>query len=186
MSVLDAVIAAEEGGGPDLNPFKPEFGLYVWVTIAFIVVFYMLAKKVFPRLDETLADRERRIKKSLEDAETTKREAEKLLDDYKARVAQVREEANRIADEIREQAKASAREMISRTEAESREILTKAQAELSAEHDRTVGQLRNELAGWAVEIAGRIVQRELSPEVHRDLVDAFIREVAQQQEASRS
>ena len=65
----------------DLNPFKPEFGLYVWVSIAFLVVFVLLGKKVFPKLEETLADREHRIKASLEEAEDAKRQAEKLLEE---------------------------------------------------------------------------------------------------------
>lgn len=176
-----AALAAEEG--VDLNPFKPEFGLYVWVTIAFAVVLYFLAKKVFPKLEETLADREHRIKASLEEAEHTKQEAQKLLDDYKARVAQVREEANRQIEEARQTAESVRKDLVARAEAEAREILERAQQQLAGERDRVVAELERQLTFWSTQIASRIVERELSPESHRDLVEAFIREV--QAEGSR-
>lgn len=168
----------------DLNPFKPEPGLYIWATIAFLVVFFLLAKKVFPKLEETLADREQRIKGSLEEAEDTKRQAEKLLEDYKKRVSQVREEANHMVEEARRSAESVRKDMVSKAEAEAREIVDKAQRQLGSERDRVIGQMEQQLAQWSTQIAGRILEKELTPDVHRDLVEAFIREL--EQESRRS
>lgn len=173
MTIL--VAAAEKEG---FNPFRvSDLSLVFWVLIAFVVVLYMLAKRVFPRLQETLADREQRIKEDLEKAERTRQEAERILEDYKSRVAQAREEANRIADEIRETAQKSAKDMITKTEAEARLIFDKSQKEILAEKERTIGELQQQLAEWSAEIAGRIVRKELSPEAHRDLVESFIKDV---------
>lgn len=169
------LIAAEEGGGFD--PLSPEFGLPLWITLAFIVVFYFLAKKAFPKLDETLADRERRIKLDLEQAEETRREADKILEEYKSRISQAREESNRIIEETRASAESLRKDLIARAEAESREIVTKAQAQLESERDRAVGELQRQLAQWSADIAGRIIQKELNPDTHRDLVESFIRDV---------
>jgi F-type H+-transporting ATPase subunit b len=170
----------------DLNPFKPEFGLYVWVSIAFLVVFILLGKKVFPKLEETLADRERRIKESLEVAEDTKRQAEKLLEDYRARVSQVREEANKMIEESRKTAEALRKELLEKAEAEARGIVTKAQQQLAAERERVIGQLEQQLAQWSTEIATRIIGRELNSESHRDLIEAFVRDVERQSQGQRS
>ena len=181
------VLAAEPAGGPDLNPFKvSDFGLYIWVSIAFLVVFVLLGKKIFPKLEETLADRERRIKGSLEQAEDTKRQAEKLLEDYRARVAQVREEANRMVEESRKTADGLRKDLLEKAETEARGIVTKAQQQLSAERERVVNQLEQQLAQWSTEIASRIIGRELTPQAHRDLVDSFIRDIERQSEGQRS
>jgi F-type H+-transporting ATPase subunit b len=169
----------------DLNPFKPQFGLYVWVTLAFLIVFYVLASKVFPKLEETLAERERRIKGSLEAAEATKAEAEKLLAEYRAQVSQIREEAARITEEARASAEALRKDLLTKAESEAREVVTKAQEQLNAERDRVIGELQRQLATWSAEIAAKIVEREINPETHRDLVDSFIREI-QSKETSRS
>ncbi|HEY2666838.1 MAG TPA: F0F1 ATP synthase subunit B [Actinomycetota bacterium] len=161
----------------DLNPFKPQFGLYVWVTLAFLIVLYVLASKVFPRLEETLAERERRIKGNLEAAEATKAEAERLLAEYRAQVSSIREEAARITEEARAAGEALRKELMTKAEAEAREVVTKAQEQLNSERDRVIGELQRQLAAWSAEIAGKIVQREINPETHRDLVEAFIRDI---------
>lgn len=167
--------AAEEGG--TFNPLEPQWGLAVWVTLAFIVVFYFLAKKLFPRLEEGLADRERRIKGDLEKAEGTRQEAERVLEDYKSRIAQAREESNRIIDEARQAAESLKADLTKRAEGEARLIVDKAQKELSGEKDRAMAELQAQLAAWSTEIASLIVQKELTPESQRQLVDAFIRDV---------
>ena len=168
--------AAEESS---FNPLTPEFGLPFFVTIAFLAVLFLLAKKVFPKLEETLADREARIKEDLEEAERTKQEAEKVLEDYKARVSQAREEANRIVEEARQAAESVRADLIKRAEGESRLIVDKAQKELAGERDRAMGELQGQLAAWSTEIAKTIVQKELTTDGHRELVDAFIRDVQQ-------
>jgi F-type H+-transporting ATPase subunit b len=168
----------------NLNPFAPEYGLYIWVTLAFLIVFYILASKVFPRLDETLAERERRIKGELESAEAAKREAERLLEDYKSRVSSIREEAARITEEARAAAENLRKDLVSKAESEAREVVTRAQEQLNAERDRVIGELQRQLTSWSAEIASKIVGREIDPETHRDLVEAFIRDV--QKESSRS
>lgn len=166
--------AAEEG----FNPFRvSDFALVFWVLIAFVAVLYVLARKVFPQLEATLADRRRQIQEDLEKAEQTRKEADRILEDYKARVAQAREEANRVGDEIRGSAQTAAKEIIAKTEADSRLIIDKAQRELEREKERVVSELQQQLAQWSSEIAGRIVGKELSPEAHSDLVESFIKDV---------
>lgn len=173
--MLVGILAQEEG--VSLNPFSPEFGLYVWTLIAFVVVFYALAKRVFPKLQETLSDREQRIKGDLEQAEGTRQEAERVLEDYKSRIAQAREESNRIIDEARQAAESLKADLTKRAEGEARLIVDKAQKELSGEKDRAMAELQAQLAAWSTEIASLIVQKELTPESQRQLVDAFIRDV---------
>jgi F-type H+-transporting ATPase subunit b len=168
----------------DLNPFKPEFGLYIWVTLAFLVVFYVLASKVFPKLEETLAERERRIKGDLEAAEAARQDANRLLDEYKSRIESVREEAARLTEEARAAAENLRRDLVGRAETEAREVVERAQQQLAAERDRVIGELQRQLTSWSAEIAGKIIGREINPEAHRDLVEAFIRDV--QKESSRT
>lgn len=171
---MTLLIAAEK---VDLNPFNPEFGLYVWTLIAFAVVFFLLARRVFPRLQEGLADREHRIAEDLENAEKAKTEAEQALEEYKRRIAQAREESNSIVDEARKSAEAVRKDLIEKAEAESREIITRAQQQLDAERERTVGELKSQLAVWSSEIASRIIQKEINAETQTKLVEGFIKDL---------
>ncbi len=165
------MILAAEGG---FNPFNPETGLWVWTLIAFLAVLYFLAKKVFPKLQEGLADREQRIRADLEQAEETRKEAERLLEDYKARVAQARDESNHIIEEARLAADTVRKDLISRAEGDARLIVDKAQKQLAGESDRALAQLQTQLAQWSAAIASQIVEREVDAKTHQGLVDSFI------------
>lgn len=170
-----SILAKEEG----FNPFRvDDLSLVFWVLIAFVVVLYLLAKRVFPRLQETLADRERQVKEDLETAERTRQEAQQMLEEYKSKIAQAREEYNRIVEEARQSADALGKDLKTRAEAEARLIVDKTQRELAGEKERTITELQQQLAQWSAEIAGRILDKELSPEAHRDLVESFIRDVS--------
>lgn len=169
------LLAAEEGAS--LNPFEPEFGLIIWTLLAFLVVFFVLAKKVFPILDESLSDRERSIKEDLEKAEETRQEAERVLDDYKARIAQAREESNQLVEEARQSAEAARKELTAKAEAEAREIVERVQDQLSTERERTITELKQQLASWSTDIAGQILDKELDAKAHSELVEGFIQEI---------
>ena len=179
---MTLLAVAEEGGG--FNPFNPEFGLWFWTIIAFVVVFIALARRVFPKLQETLADRERRIKEDLERAEQTKNEAEAALEEYRQKINQAREESNRIVEEARRSADAVRRDLTEKAETEAREILNRAQQQLNAERERAVGELQHQLAGWSAEIASRIIQRELDAGTQAQLVDSFIDDLQNQSQPS--
>lgn len=171
-------LAAEEG--TSLNPFAPEFGLILWTLLAFLVVLFVLAKKVFPKLDESLSDRERSIKEDLEKAEATRHDAEQTLEDYKSRVAQAREESNQIIDEARQAADQVRKDLTAKAETDAREIVQRAQDQLRAERERAVSELQAQLASWSADIAGKILEKELSAESHRDLVENFIRDIQEE------
>lgn len=172
------IVAAEEGGG--FNPLAVETGLYVWTTIAFLVVLFFLAKKVFPKLEESLADREARIKEDLEQAEQAKAEAQALVEQHRAQLAAARDEASRIADDIRQQAEAAKKNTLAATEAENRKMMERAQADLAAERERTIKGLQGEIARMAVTVASKIVEKEIDPQSQRQLIDSFIRDLQQE------
>lgn len=167
------MILAKEGG---FNPLNVETGLYVWTTIAFLVVLYFLAKKVFPKLQEGLADREQRIRADLEQAEETRKEAERLLEDYKTRAAQLREEANRVVDEIRESGRAAAAHIKASAESDAQEIFARGITQLEEVSNRARSSLQGDVAAMAVDTISQILPKALTPEVQRELVEQFISE----------
>jgi F-type H+-transporting ATPase subunit b len=173
-----SLILAAEGG--KFNPLAPEPGLFIWTTIAFIAVLFLLAKKVFPKLQETLADREQKIKADLEQAEKTRAEADRVLEDYKARVAQAREETSRMIDEARQSADSVRKDLIAKAEEDARGIVERARKQLDTERDRALSELHSQLAEWSTAIAARIVDKQLDPQSHKDLVDQFIKQIEQE------
>ena len=102
MDVLSNILllAAAEGGGEKESGgsflVSPSLGLMIWTLLAFFVSMYILSKFAFPRISEALEKRANLIQESIDHAEQTRKEADELLDEYRARLKEAREQAEDI------------------------------------------------------------------------------------------
>jgi len=168
--------AESEGSGTDLLlPAAPEL---IWGLFAFIVLFLVMRKLVFPSLNATLEDRRSLIEGKLEEAdaklvemEEAKRAFEENLGDARGEAAAILEEAKSAAESTREAILESARE-------EAQRIIERANADANAERTRLLEELRGQVGALSVQLAERIVERELDASTHAGLVDEYIQRLA--------
>lgn len=160
------------------NPILPEVDEIIVGALAFLIIFVVLWRYAFPRLNEAMSNRTEKIQGDLEKAESERREAEQLLRRYEEQLQEARAESSRIIDEARKTAEQLRKDVQERAEEESRQIVARAQEEIRAERDRAFEQLRAQVGELSVVLASRVVGAELDPERHRALVDEYIDEVA--------
>src|SRR4051794_20728312 len=167
--------AAEEGGGNVLFPHIPEI---IVGTIAFALLCFVLMKFVFPRMETTFQARVEAIEGGIKRAEEAQAEANQLLEQYKAQLAEARGEAARIRDEARADAVGIRNEMLEQAREEADRIITAGRESLQAERSTIVRELRAEIGDLAVDLAGRIVGDSLADEARRHgTVERFIAEL---------
>lgn len=164
----------------DFTPVAPHVGELIAVAIFFTVLFFIVTKVALPKLNATLAAREQALAGQLTAAETTRGEADTVLAEYRAKLADAQAEGNRIIEEARRTAEAIATERRASAEAEAQALVTRAQSEIQAERDRAIGALRSELAGLSIDLASRVVGRSLDSEAQRSLVDSYIDQLTSQ------
>jgi F-type H+-transporting ATPase subunit b len=172
-----AVLLAQESD--QTNKFiLPATDELIWATIAFVILFVFLAKFVFPQIRKMFEQRTERIKGQLEAADRSKQEADQLLEQYRAQLADARAEVQRIIDEGKRTAEAVRQEMVSRAEQDAQEIVGRARADVAGERDRAVQELRTTVGELSLQLASRVIDRELtSSDAHRALVDRAIQEL---------
>jgi F-type H+-transporting ATPase subunit b len=146
--------------------------------IAFAIVFFAIVKFVMPRLREVLAERESQIQGNLEKADEAKRAAEAELAEYRAQLANAREESDRIIEEARKTADQVRKDIQAKAEEEAEATVARAQEEIRAERDRAFQDLRAQVGEIAVLLAGKVVEKELDPAAHERLIDEYIDQVA--------
>ena len=169
---------AEGGEEVHHNPILPEADELIFGTLAFLVVFVMLAKFAFPAMNKMLKQRTERIQGEMERAEKTRSEADQILADYQTQLSGAREESNRIIEEARRTAESLRRDLVSRAETDAQAIVARAQEEVRAERDRVFAELKRSVGELSVELAARVVGQELDKARHARLVDDYIDEVA--------
>lgn len=174
--IILAAEGGEEASGAEL--LLPDLPELIWGLVAFLILLFFMSKWVFPRANTMLDERRARIQGQLEQAEATRQEAEQLRTQYAEQLADARREADRIRDEAREDAERIRSERVAAAEDEAASIRTAAREEAQAERGRVIADLRSQVAAISVDLAGKIVQRELDADRHRDLVDRYINELS--------
>jgi F-type H+-transporting ATPase subunit b len=149
------------------NPIFPIWQEIVLGTIAFAVLCFVLMKYVFPRMEETFKARVDAIEGGIERAERAQAEANELLTQYKAQLAEARTEAARIRDEARADAEGIRQDVLLKAREESDRIIAAGRDALAGERGAIVRELRTEMGTLAVDLASKIVGESLADEARR-------------------
>ena len=173
---MNAYIAAEEHGGG--NILLPPVSEIIVGLVAFAVILFILAKFVFPRMEETFKARVDAIEGGIARAETAQAEANELLEQYRTQLAEARTEAARIRDEARADAEGIRQDVLAKAREEADRIIAAGQDNLLTQREQLIRELRSEIGTLAVDLAGRIVGESLADEARsRGTVERFIAEL---------
>jgi F-type H+-transporting ATPase subunit b len=162
------------------NPIVPSWPELIIGTVAFLIVFGVLAKILLPRIQQTLAERTDKIEGGLERAEEAQAEAQRVLERYRQQLADARHEAARLREEAKEQGAQIIAEMREQAQAEARRLTEAANAQIDAERQQALNSLRAEVGALATELASRIVGESLQDEARQSrVVDRFLDDLDQ-------
>jgi F-type H+-transporting ATPase subunit b len=193
MGILNSILlwAAEEGGHASEEPegidlILPAIDELIWGAVAFALVFFVLNKFAFPKLREAVEARQQQIQSDLEAADKAKQEAQQEKEQYQKQIADARGEANRIVEEARQQAESVRKDLVAKAEQEAQQIVTRAQEGIEAERSRALGDLKATITDLSIELAEKVVGRSLDAQSHKDLVDAYIRDVGSMPKGSNN
>jgi F-type H+-transporting ATPase subunit b len=159
------------------SPLKPENSELVWGSISFVLLLGIFFKWGYPAVTKSMKAREDRIRGDLEQAEGAKGEAENVLTEYRAQLADARAEAGRIIDEARQAADQVRRDLIARAEADATELRTRAQEDIRLAGERAMADLRGRVSDLAIELAEKVVERNLDRDTQIALIDNYINSV---------
>ncbi len=153
----------------------PDFGLFFWMLIAFLVVFVLLAKFGFPVITGMVEERKNFIDDSLRKAHEAQerlaniqQEGESILQEAREKQAQILKEAAESRDAIVEQAQQKAR-------AEGARLLDEARAAIEQEKKAAIADIRQQVATLSVDIAEKVLRQNLRDDKSQmDLIDRML------------
>ncbi|MCX8006562.1 MAG: F0F1 ATP synthase subunit B [Coriobacteriia bacterium] len=153
-------------------------GVELYVNLAaFVVLFVLLAKFAFPPITKMLDERAEKIRESLEKAEDTRIEAERLLEEYRQQMAEARAEAAKIIEQGRTVAENMKSEILAKAREEAEAEKAKALEAIKAERAAAVAELQAKVAELSVAVAGKILGEQLTPAEHEALIERYLAEV---------
>lgn len=145
--------------------------------VSFAVLFLVMWKFALPPITKMLDERAEKIKDSLEKAEETRVEAERLLNEYKEQLAEARLESSRVIEQGRKVAETMKDEIVAKANEERESILARAREEIQGEKRVALAELQASVAELSVAVAGRIIGSTLSASDHAALIEKYVAEV---------
>ena len=139
-----------------MSLITPDFGLFFWMTVVFIIVFTILKKKGFPVITAMVNERKAFIDASLQKAH----EANEKL-------ANIKKEGESILQEAREK--------------QAHRIIEEARLQIANEKQNAIKDVKGQVASISVQIAEKILHNKLSDsDCQMDLIDSILKDVSVQ------
>ena len=166
------ILAAKE------NPLIPPVGEIIIGFIAFGILLLVMAKFVAPRFEQVFRARREAIEGGIERAEAMQAEAKAALEQYRAQLAEARNEAAQIRDQARAEGQQILEELRTQAHEESARIVARGEEQLATQRQQVVNELRGQIGTLAVDLAGRVVGESLAEDARRSgTVDRFLAEL---------
>lgn len=160
------------------NPLIPAIPDLLWSSVAFVILLVFFWKFVLPRVQVMLDARAEAIEGNIAKADEAQRQAESLLEQYTAQLADARAEAGQIRESARADSKQIVAEAKESAVLEAARITATAHAQIEAERQAALISLRGEVGGLALGLASNVIGESLNDDKKATaIVDRFLAEL---------
>jgi len=160
------------------NPLvQPDPGLYIWTIVTFLLLVGLLAKFAWRPLLAALDARQEAIRRSLDDVRQAKQDLEKVHAESAKILAQARAEADAIMSSTRTDVNQFREEMRQKARTEADGIVKNAERQIELETARALQQIRHEAVDISVNIASKLLQRNVSKDDNARLIEDTFKQI---------
>ena len=153
-----------------------EWGTTIVTIITFIILLALLKKFAWGPLKEVMDKRERDINRDIDEAEEAKLNAQKLEEENKQKLKETQEEVQKILEDAKVQARQQQEQIIHEANVRANGMIETAQSEINSEKERALADINNQVSELSVLIASKVLQKEISEQDQKGLVDKYLKE----------
>lgn len=159
-------------------------GIVPWTFIAMIcnlfIQIYLIKRFLFKPINKILEERKALANAEIDNAVKEKTEALAMKSEYEKNMADAKNKANEILISAQKTASVQSEEMLREASEQALAIKAKAESDIAQEKRKAVNEIKDEIGGMAMEIAGKVIEREIKEDDHKKLIDDFIVNVGEE------
>jgi len=153
----------------------------ILISLANLLIMFIILKKfLFKPVQKVFAQRQEQVDKIYGDAEQDRNAAVSMKQEYEARLATAREEADGLVRNAVQTAQRRGEAIVNEAASQASHLKQKAEEEIAHEKRQMLLDVKSEISDLAVSIASKVVEREIQKKDHENFVDEFIRNVGEQ------
>ncbi|MCI5649941.1 MAG: F0F1 ATP synthase subunit B [Fusicatenibacter sp.] len=158
-------------------------GIVPWTFIAQIcnlfIQMYLIKRFLFKPINEMLKKRQEMADAEIVEAKKAKDEACAMKNEYEQNMLEAKNKANEILVNAQKTASIQSEKLIKEASAQAIAMKAKAENEIAQEKKKAVNEVKSEIGGIAMDIAGKVIEREINEEDHAKLIEEFISNVGE-------
>ena len=152
---------------------------FIATILNLFIQVYLIKRFLFKPINEMLEKRRAKADAQIQDAVKAKDEALAMKEEYEKNMQDAKNKANEILTTAQKTAAVQSEEMLKEAILQAAAMKEKAEADIAQEKRKAVNEIKGEIGGMAMEIAGKVIEREISEEDHAKLIDEFITNVGE-------
>lgn len=158
-------------------------GIVPWTFIATIcnlfIQAYLIKRFLFKPVNNIIEKRRAEADAQIQDAIDAKNEAIAMKEEYEQNMHDAKNKANEILLTAQKTAEYQSEEMLKEASRQAAAMKIKAENDIAQEKRKAVNEIKDEIGGMAMQIAGKVIEREINEEDHTKLIDEFIANVGE-------
>ena len=155
--------------------------LVPWTFIAQIInlfiQIYLIKRFLFKPINNILEKRKELADKVIREAKEAKEEADSLKDQYESSLTTAHAEADQIVSDAQKEAQNKADAVVKEAQQAAADIKARAALDIEQEKKKAINEAKDEIGGLAMDIAGKVVEKEINEADHKKLIEDFISKV---------
>ena len=161
-----------------LDKFEAFVGVNFWTMIFawcnLLILYLFLKKLLFKPVKNMIDSRQKEIDDMYSDAESSKAGAASLKAEYEEKIGHANEESEEILKKAVRKAQLREEEILKEASVKAQLTLERAEKQVELEKKRAINEVKNEVSDMAISIAAAVIERDVSSDEHKDLIDEFI------------
>ncbi|MHC5215284.1 F0F1 ATP synthase subunit B [Enterococcus sp. LJL128] len=149
-------------------------GTIIVVTGAFLILMLLIKKFAWGAITDVLKQREDKIANDLDSAEQSRLSAAQMEKERQQKLLASKSEAAEIIKNAKDSGEENRKKALAETTEEVTRLKEKAVSDIAQEHDKAMAAVKEDVAALSIQIAGKILNKELTTEAHESLIDSYI------------
>ena len=146
--------------------------IFAWINL--LILYLVFKKFLFVPIKNMIDSRQKEIDDMYSDAETSRESAKELQSEYEKKLLLANEESDAILRAAQRRAELKEEEIIRDAKVEAERILDRAEEMIELEKKRAINEVKDEVSKMAIGIASAVIERDVTEDEHRELIDEFI------------
>ena len=164
---------------PMLDAFESFVGVNFWTMLFawcnLLILYLFLRKLLFNPVKNMIDSRQKEIDDMYAEAEKSREDAAVMRADYEEKISRANEESEEIVKKAIRRAQLREEEILHEAGDKAARVMKRAEEQVELEKKRMINEIKNEVSEMAIDIAGAVIERDVSREEHEALIDEFIR-----------